>query len=424
MSFPYRSMLAVLTVAVFGLQPAGINAAELRTTLCDRPVCRTVAISPVPAPETLTTDAVFEDYGGEYYGGGGCSDGCQACRSPNCGAWVDFDFLLGWRHAIRTPPLVATSPNGTADADAGVLPGATVVYPSEPIGEEARPGGRISIGRWLDACRSWGIEGRYFMLSDQSTTFSLDSTGDPILARPFFDVAGDAQAARLLAFPGILEPGRIDITTESEFLGGDALLRRGLCRWDGGYLDFLVGYQFAKLDEGLLISDSSTDVDPGNLILDGTVLAINDLFLTRNEYHAATLGAAMKMQRNCWQWEVMGKIGLGNMKESVAIGGTTTTTVPGAAPVTNQFGLLAQGTNLGTFTQDKFSVSPELVVKAVYSVNQCVDVSCGYTLLYFTSAAQPGQQIDPALLVPTDRFEIRESEFWMHAFQCGVSMRF
>ena len=132
----------------------------------------------------------------------------------------------------------------------------------------------------------------------------------------------------------------------------------------------------------------------------------------------------MKMQRNCWQWEVMGKIGLGNMKESVAIGGTTTTTVPGAAPVTNQFGLLAQGTNLGTFTQDKFSVSPELVVKAVYSVNQCVDVSCGYTLLYFTSAAQPGQQIDPALLVPTDRFEIRESEFWMHAFQCGVSMRF
>jgi hypothetical protein len=28
------------------------------------------------------------------------------------------------------------------------------------------------------------------------------------------------------------------------------------------------------------------------------------------------------------------------------------------------------------------------------------------------------------LRVPADRFRIRDSEFWMHAFQCGLTVRF
>jgi hypothetical protein len=92
--------------------------------------------------------------------------------------------------------------------------------------------------------------------------------------------------------------------------------------------------------------------------------------------------------------------------------------------VVNQFGLLAQGVNLGTFNQDKFCAAPELNLKLVYEVNRCIDVSCGYTFLYLTSVAQPGRQIDVDLVVPSERFRIRDSEFWIHAFQCGVTMRF
>ena len=173
-----------------------------------------------------------------------------------------------------------------------------------------------------------------------------------------------------------------------------------------------------------MISDLSTDVDPANLILNGTTLAIQDLFSTTNEYHAATIGGVMRMQRNCLQYEVFGKVGLGNMHQTVSVAGATTTTVPGTAPVANQFGLLAQGVNLGSFSQDKFCAAPEVTLKAIYSVNRCLDVSCGYTFLYFTTVAQPGRQVDVDVSVPTDRFRIRDSEFWMHALQCGVTMRY
>ncbi len=430
MTLLYRSVPIVAWIVVVLLtQPASIDAAELRTTLCDRPVCRTVAIAPDTTvrpksaiTESLSTDEVFEDFDGGCQGG--CSHGCQMCCLPKRDMWADADFLLGWRHGIRFPALATTSPNGTNQLEAGVLPGATIVYPSQPVGEEARPGGRVSLGTWLDDCHCWGVEGRYFMLADEITTFSAQSTGDPILARPFFDVAGNAQATRLLAFPGAVSPGSIDIATESELLGGDALLRRGLCRWECGNLDFLVGYQFARLNETLQISDVSTDVDPGNLIQDGTTFAITDQFATRNQYHAASVGAAMKFQRFNWQWEVLGKIGLGNMRETVTVAGTTTAAVPGQAVVVEQFGLLAQGVNLGTVTEDKFCASPELNLKVAYQVTRSIDVSCGYTFLYFTSVAQPGRMVDVGLGVPTDRFRIRDSEFWMHAFQCGVTMRF
>jgi hypothetical protein len=282
----------------------------------------------------------------------------------------------------------------------------------------------VAFGVWLDPWHCWGVEARFFTLADEVTTFSLQSDGDPILARPFFDAVGNAQAARLLAFPGIVSPGGVDIATESDILGGDVLLHRKLCRSGCVEVDFLVGYQFARLDESLLISDFSTDVDPGNLIQDGTILAITDLCETKNEYHAATVGAAMRMRRNGWLWEVMGKIGLGNMQETVTVAGTTTTTVPGADPVVVQSGLLAQGVVLGTFSQDKFCASPELNLKVVYQLNRCIDVSCGYTFLYYTNLAQPGEQIDDSLLVPPVNTEIRDAEFWMHAFQAGVAVRF
>lgn len=417
------------------LWSAGIYGAELRTTICDRPVCRTVAVVPEasvkrqPVPEEyVTTEPFLEGDAGDCAGSCANSCGppqCDLCCLPRREIWTEFDFLLGWRHAIRTPPLVTTSPNGTPQALAGVLnAGSTVIYPIEPFGEEARPGGRITVGTWFDPYHCWGLEGRFFSLGNANTRFHMDSTGDPILARPFLDDVANANAARLLAFPGVSTPGSIDILTESEFSGGDALLRRSVCRWGCGELDLLIGYQFARLDETLVISDLSTDADPANLIQDGTTLEITDQFATRNQYHAAAFGAVLKLQQDNLRWEVLSKIGLGNIQETVAITGRTEVTVPATAPVITDIGLLAQGANLGTFSQDKFCASPEINVKCVYQLTDCIDVSAGYTFLYFTNVAQPGRQIDVDLTVPTDHFRIRETEYWMHAFQAGVSVRF
>lgn len=412
------------------------HGADLRTTACDRPVCRTVAIM----PDAVVEEGIYADEGvpmdlgngydrcngacGGACGGSRCLSSCSPCCVQFNDSYVGVDFLLGWRHSIRTPPLVTTSPAGTAQAVAGVRPGATVVYPPEPFGEDARPGARVTIGTWFDPAHCWGIEGRAFMLGDERTNFDLASTGNPILARPFFDAATNAEASRLIAFPGIVNPGSVSVTTESEIMGGDVFLRRMICRRGCDEFGMLVGYQFARIDESLLIADLSTDIDPANLILDGTTLQLSDRFATQNEYHAATIGGTMSLSRGPVRWDLLGKLGFGNMQQRVAIAGSSTVTVPGQAAVVTDGGLLALGTNLGSFDQEKFCVSPEISVKCVYQVTPCIDVSAGYNFLYFTSVAQPGQQIDIDLRVPTNRFEIREDEFWVHAFQFGTTIVF
>jgi hypothetical protein len=305
-------------------------------------------------------------------------------------------------------------------------PTTTIIYPTEPVGEDARPGGRISVGTWLDPGRCWAVEGRYFTLADQQSRFDFTSDGDPILARPIFDALGNAQASLLVAFPGIVSPGNILVETESSILGGDALMRRLLCRWGWGRMDLLLGYQFARLDESLDISNLLTDADPNNLIPDGTTLFNSDSFVTRNEYHAFAIGAAAQYEMGVWRLDVMGKIGLGTMRQKVTITGLSVIDNPplGTPDAVNQVGLLAQGANLGTFTNDEFSVSPELNVRLMYHVTSCLDVSVGYTFVYWSNVAHSGEQIDPNLQVPTDQFAIRDSEAWIHALTLGGSLRF
>ena len=414
-----------------------VSAAELRTSAGGRPVSRTVAAAShtVPAIEEMEMDVDVQSTGcdgqcSQCNGGHSCgTQMCQSCCFQSNGFWVDAEFLLAWRHGARFPPLVTTSANGTAAAVAGVLgqPATTVVYANEAVGDDGRPGGRISVGTWLDPWQCWGIEGRYYMLANESTRFDATSAGDPILARPFFDVIANAPASRLVAFPGVVTPGSVSVITESEVMGGDAMLRRSLCRWGCGRVDLIFGYQFARIDESLLISDSSTDADPANLIADGTILAISDSFVTRNEYHAATLGAAAQFEQGSWRLDVLGKIGFGNMRETVSIAGQTVVDAPpiGVVDAVNAFGLLAQGVNIGTFSQDRFSVSPEINAKAVYRVTDCIDVWAGYTFVYWSRVAGPGRQIDGDLRVPpVQQFAVRDSEYWVHALTLGGQFRF
>src|SRR5688572_23755300 len=188
-----RWLKCFLVFAYFGTAWIAVSAAELRTSSGSRPVSRTV----VPAAHTtpVVEEAEFEAGGcaepcSQCSGGHSCgTQMCQSCCFQSNGMWVNAEFLLAWRHGIRFPPLVTTSPNATLNTVAGVLgqPTTSILYSDEAVGEDGRPGGRISIGTWLDPWQCWGVEARYYMLADENTEFAATSTGDPILARPFFD---------------------------------------------------------------------------------------------------------------------------------------------------------------------------------------------------------------------------------------------
>jgi hypothetical protein len=310
---------------------------------------------------------------------------------------------------------------------AGVLgqPTTAILYGSDTVGEDARPGGRITLGMWLDPTGCHAVEGRFFNLGKQTTTFDAESTGIPTLARPFTDGGTGEPAARLLAFDNFTTNGIVNVRGESEVLGGDVIYRWLACRVANTKLDFLFGYQFARIDESLSITDSLTAqniplVDPG------TTNAIQDHFATRSEFHGGEIGVAIEHCGPCWRLEFLAKIGFGNMSEEVRIAGLTTTVTPPPDSTTSvqNSGLLASGANLGTFTQSEFAVSPELGVNFAYQLNQCVELNAGYSFLYWSSVVQPADQIDRLLTVPTAQYAVQGGDFWLHGFTFGGEVRF
>ena len=135
----------------------------------------------------------------------GCCDPCFIPRTR----WAKLEYLLWWRRGQPIPPLVTTSPADTPQEEAGVLgfDDTRVLLGGDTVGEVARPGGRITIGVGLDPLGCHAIEGRYFTLGESLITYTQESDGTPILARPFFNEATGTEASLLVAFPGFTTNG-------------------------------------------------------------------------------------------------------------------------------------------------------------------------------------------------------------------------
>src|SRR5262249_13814855 len=151
-------------------------------------------------------------------------------------------------------PLVSTSPTGTPPFLAGI-PGlnTSIVFgggqPNEP-----HSGGRITLGLWLDPEQRFGIEGSFFTLDARSRGVTFASSGDPILARPYFDTVFAIPAAEVVAFPGIAAGG-LNVSTSTELLGTDALLRWSLSSTPGTQWGILTGYRYLRLRDTVNINE-------------------------------------------------------------------------------------------------------------------------------------------------------------------------
>ena len=314
------------------------------------------------------------------------------------GSWYgEADYLIWWVKGNRVPALVSTSPNGTSRSDAGVLgtPGASVLFGDERIDDNYRSGGRIRIGRWLSDVSAVQLE--YFGLGDGANNgnYFNSSTGDPILARPFFnaDPNVNGEDSQLIAFPNVIE-GSIRIRTGSEMHSVNLLLRRTLREGPRGRLQVLGGYRYLRFRESLNIREDLTVTEVGGPTAQGTTFDIDDWFTTENDFHGADFGLSLSLWGERWQFDSVAKLGVGGIRRQLAIDGRTVTTVPGFSPATAAGGLLAQPTNIGTYNQTEFALLPELDLSLGYRVSDRATLVVGYTLLYLTNTFRTGDQID------------------------------
>ena len=407
------------------------------------------AVKPVAQAVTVSHEVIYQDEGmpleGDVMieGGGhetwldagaagmGCG-GCGSCSScgpcgngfqfgPPCGQMVSWDgqidYLLWWRKGSPLPPLVTT---GGTDGVLGT--GAVTLFGDETAEYDTQSGGRVSLGLWLDDCRRWNLSGRYWQLGESSINFSASgdgSAGSTLIARPFFnaDPGVGADDSELVNEPGV-RSGSISIQSTSDVLGGDLMLRHLLNTCGDSRLEFVTGYQFSRFDESLAF-DSTSTITATNLTRN-----VRETFDTRNEFHGALLGLRAEYHGGGWTLDILGKVGLGSVDQTVSIAGATQN-VDAVGGVTNVAGgLLAQTSNIGVFNQSEFAMVPELNVNLAYQIGCHTKVGLGYSIIYWSEAVQPGNQIDttvdPTQASGLPMLDFESRDFWVQGLNFGL----
>jgi hypothetical protein len=338
-----------------------------------------------------------------------------------------LDFLLWWRGDESLPPLVTTSTPGTPIEQAGILgdPNTTILYGAEAADNGATAGGRIMVGAWTDCEQTKGIGFRMFALGTSRSRYTDTSVDTPILARPFYNLTRDAADADVFAYP-TETTGAVSVELASQAGGGDFFLRRLFYADPGRRVDLLFGYQLARIDQELRIATTRTVVRDGGSIPFGTVVGSFDRFDTRNTFNAFAIGMIGEYDRGPITWRLLAKIGLGNMHQEVRINGATARTIPGLPTDTVNTGLFAQDSNSGTDSRDMFAVSPEVGINLAYHLSARVDLTAGYSFIYWNHFADAAGQIDPGIDTSGDpnatrpAFLFADSDYLLHGLNLGI----
>jgi hypothetical protein len=379
-----------------------------------------------------------------------------ACAPPPTRHYLNLDALGWWVKGDQLPALVTTAPIGTEQSVAGVLgePTTSVLYGNEKVNDGLRWGGRVQGGVWLDDFQTIAVEGHYYGLATQTASFSQTSVfsdgslDDAILARPFFDTNPlvNANSAELVAFPDFQVPivlppvlvdldGTIDVQEQSRIQSAGAGIRYALGAYSAPARLFLVGgYRFFDLNESLTITANTSDRFQFFPFPDDGVIQVYDSFSTRNIFNGGEIGIGGELTRNRLSLGAETRLAMGNMNQQLTIDGRTSA-IYDVYVASYEGGLLAQPSNIGTFTQNKFALIPQIDVKVGYQLLPALRATVGYNFTYISNVIRPGEQVDLnvnssqfaglPLVGPADPAVLMDTtSIWLQGFTMGVDLRF
>ncbi len=363
--------------------------------------------------------------GGRGFGGHAHHRGGHACPTcggmgcPGCwfggygllnGLYLRGEFLRWQSSGMHVPALVTTNNSTTTPpvTQAGVLgaPGTQVLYGDGEILGNTVSGGRFYAGLPLDYDHRLILEGEYFSLEEAADSFSANSNGTPILARPFFNLLASpnnipAESSELVAYPNVVR-GTVGVEASSTFQGAAARLRYLLCCSEGcvtplagrrpevygGYrMELTGGYRYLKLQDNLRITEDLTSNSPT-----GT-FDMFDSFATDNQFHGVELGMLLQTRRGRWTMDWVSRLGIGSTSATSMIAGQTS--INNATPVAGA--LLAQTSNIGTYDTSDFAVTPELGLTLGFDLTPRFRLLAGYSMIYWSRVLRAGDQIDREL---------------------------
>jgi hypothetical protein len=321
---------------------------------------------------------------------------CKECCTDERG-WLRLDYILWSVQGGALPTLAVRDSPGVPFAAAGLptTPGQQLVFGGTRLNDEMRSGLRLSAGVYGEG-GLWAVSGDLFFLSSNGDGARFNSSGGPVLSRPFVNPATGLPDAEVVGFPGVTS-GSLAFSERNTFVGAGAFFQHALhCGGDechGYRVDFITGYRFYGMNDDLRIRDSRSTIGPG-AFPSGTTLTILDQFRTENTFHGGLIGLTGVKRHGCWVCDFRAGVALGAMNRELLIDGSTTVQSPGQPTVVRGGGLLTQVSNAGTYSSQTFAAIPELGLNVGLQLCEGVFVTFGYTLVYMPNTWRAGDQID------------------------------
>lgn len=368
------------------------------------------------------------------------------CAAP-CGprVWASGEYLLWWIKDGSLPiPLVtfgdAADENPPVQAAALGAPGTIVLYGPATLNYGATSGMRFTLGGWADDSRTFGIEGRGFLLERRATSFRAASgsgPADPVLGIPFFNTSPDVNGEDAVegSFPGFAT-GAVLVSSTSRFWGAEVNGLFNAARRQNLTLDLIGGFRYLDLDEHFRLAGTSfVRADFGN----ANQFGIDD-FGARNQFYGGQLGARVGWQSARLDVAAAAKVALGRSHQVLTIAGQNdirnatgdfapSRVVPGF--------IFSEPTNIGRYSRDAFAVVPEVEVKVGYRFTPNATAFAGYNFLYWSDVIRPAEQINRVvngsqrggfpLIGPADPTPPtlgNSTDFWAHGVSFGLELKY
>ena len=357
----------------------------------------------------------------------------SGCGNKSSEYWVNMESLL-WFGQRRQVPTLITS------AGLGVLPVAGAAGVTDEFGgSNGLPSGlltgySLSGGKYLDECQKIALGGRVFGIFQNSQTKTVTSDGSTSVGIPFYNIGIAAEDAYLVAFnTGVpVSAGTVTARADLNMLGAEASGYFLLGRSSDHRVDLVSGYTYNKLKDSTTLVSRTTDQFIGNLIPDGTVFTTNDLFETENNFNGAHIGMLSSVIHKRISLSTLAKVSFGNMNQTASVRGFSRQEFNGAG-ANFPGGILTQQSNITEFSRNTFAFLPEMRVKMGYSLSESIQMTVGYSFMYWSSVALSGNQIDRTVDfsqalggAPSTRpaFSFADSGYWMQGVDLGLTMSY
>jgi hypothetical protein len=436
-------LLATIALCIFNSLSIG-QGAFLGVPQPSIPEATTAVASDKTAPAAIESNDDTADYFAE-----------SAVRLPRFR--VSGDYLLWWikGQPVSTAILTLASPADAAAvanlqpvaAAAINRPNTTILFGDQSVDFHGFNGMRYSAAFAFDDERRWAMEGSFFLLEQQQSTYNVagGANGSRVFGRPIFNNVNNTETAELDAIPGFFT-GSASVTTSSQLYGWEINATYNAVRSSNLTWDFIAGFRALDLNENMTISDSLTQIAPGFLTFQGAPLPSGarisdfDSFSTTNHFWGPQLGTRFDWTFGQFHVDFSTKLAMGVTEQLVAINGSTTVVNSAGGIIGSQpGGILALPSNIGQHYHDQFTVVPEVGLNLGYRITPLIEARIGYTFLYWSSVARPGNQIDRSInttQVPSDpsygtaggtnrpAANVTGSDFWAQGINFGLQFQF